>query len=244
MNEINPVMRVEKIVKTFGGLRAVDGADMHLRNNEILGLIGPNGAGKTTLFNIISGTLSATSGRIYLFDKLISRPRSNKMAELGIGRTYQIVKPFSTMTVLENTMVGAFVRTNSAAHAREKACEVLEQLEFTHKANVQGKSLGLLDLKRLEIARALATSPSILLLDEVMAGLNPEARERMMETIRGIQMTGMSIIIIEHVMKAIMGLSERIYVLNQGAIIAEGTPTEISENELVIQSYLGEKKYA
>ena len=122
--------------------------------------------------------------------------------------------------------------------------EVLEQLEFTHKADVQGKSLGLLDLKRLEIARALATSPSILLLDETMAGLNPEARERVMETIRGIKKTGISIIIIEHVMKAIMGLSERIYVLSQGKVIAEGTPEEIAENELVIQSYLGEKKYA
>lgn len=238
------VLRIENGVKTFSGLRAVDNVSLHLYENEILGLIGPNGAGKTTLFNMISGVIPITSGQIYVDGQLIKKPVAHKIAKMKIGRTYQIVQPFSNLTVLENTMVGAFINTSNANEARRKAIEVLEFLELSHKANTPGKDLSLIDLKRMEVARALATSPKILLLDEVMAGLNVSEGQKVIKMIRSIHESGMSIIIIEHVMRAVMGLCERIYVLSQGKLIAEGTPVEISNNEQVIQSYLGVKKYA
>ena len=166
------------------------------------------------------------------------------MARLRIGRTYQIVQPFSNLTVLENTMVGAFLNSSDPAKARKKASEILEFVDLAGKANILGRELTLIDLKRMEIARALATDPEILLLDETMAGLNAEGRDKVMDMIRKINKEGMSIIIIEHVMRAVMGLCERIYVLSQGSLIAEGTPEEISNNEQVIKSYLGVKKHA
>lgn len=242
MAERKIVLRADNITKEFGGLRAIDNASIYLNENEILGLIGPNGAGKTTMFNMISGTLPLTSGKITVNGKYIHKPAAHKMSALGIGRTYQVVQPFSNLTVVENTMVGAFLRTNDAKLARGKSMKVLEFLGLAHKADTPGKDLSLIDLKRMEIARALATEPSILLLDEVMAGLNPSGSLLVMEMIREIKKTGISIIIIEHVMRAVMGLCERIYVLSQGKMLAEGTPAEISSNELVIESYLGGKK--
>ena len=244
LTENTSVLRTEHIVKLFGGLRAVDDVSIHLNRHEILGLVGPNGAGKTTMFNIIAGAFRPTSGQIYVNDVQIKKPVAHKMAKLKIGRTYQIVQPFSNLTVLENTMVGAFINTSSPKEARKKAAEVLDTLELSHKADTPGKDLTLLDLKRMEVARALATDPKILLLDEVMAGLNLTGSDMMMGVIRGIQKSGVSIIIIEHVMRAVMGLCERIYVLSQGKLIAEGTPMEISNNRQVIESYLGAKKHA
>lgn len=241
MEEKKIVLQAEHITKEFGGLRAIDDATLYLKENEILGLIGPNGAGKTTMFNMISGTLPLTSGKIYVNGKHIHKPVAHKMAGLGIGRTYQVVQPFSNLTVVENTMVGAFLRTSNPEAAREKSMKVLDFLGLAHKAETRGKDLSLIDLKRMEVARALATDPTILLLDEVMAGLNPSDGLEVMEMIRQIKKTGISIIIIEHVMRAVMGLCERIYVLSQGKMLAEGTPSEVSSNPDVIESYLGGK---
>ena len=241
MEEKRIVLRAEQITKEFGGLRAIDNASLYLKENEILGLIGPNGAGKTTMFNMISGTLPLTSGKIYVNDKCITKPVAHQMTALGIGRTYQVVQPFSNLTVAENTMVGAFLHTRDPKAAREKSMKVLELLGLAHKADTPGKDLSLIDLKRMEVARALATEPTILLLDEVMAGLNPSDGLLVMEMIREIKKTGISIIIIEHVMRAVMGLCERIYVLSQGKMLAEGTPIEVSSNPAVIESYLGGK---
>ena len=233
---------LKMLQKLFGGLRAIDNASIYLKKNEILGLIGPNGAGKTTMFNMISGTIPLTSGKIYVNDQYIRKPAAHKMSALGIGRTYQVVQPFQNLTVVENTMVGAFLHTKDPEKARAKSLEVLRLLDLIKKADIPGKDLSLIDLKRMEIARALATEPTILLLDEVMAGLNPTNRDLVMEMIREINKSGISIIIIEHVMKAVMGLCERIYVLSEGKMLAEGTPSEISNNPSVIESYLGREK--
>jgi branched-chain amino acid transport system ATP-binding protein len=238
------VLKADNIVKVFGGLRAINDASLYLNKGEILGLIGPNGAGKTTMFNMISGVLPLTSGTITVHGKQIKKPKSFKMTAFGIGRTYQIVQPFMNLTVAENVMVGAFLNTRDSKVAKDEAMEVLEFLDLADKADMMGNNLTLMDLKRMEVARAMATKPSILLLDEVMAGLNPVGCEQVMEMIRVIHGTGISIVIIEHVMKAVMGLCERIYVLNHGKMIAEGTPSEISGNEAVIESYLGVRKHA
>jgi len=233
------VLKADHVVKQFGGLRAIDDASMHLYENEILALIGPNGAGKTTMFNMISGALPLTSGSITMFDHEYKKPVAHKMAHAGLGRTYQVVKPFGAMTALENTMVGAFLHHRKTKDAIDLSMSILEKLELGHKANVRGASLSLIDLKRLEVARALATEPKILLLDEVMAGLNPTESEVVLQMIFDIRDSGISIILIEHVMRAVMKLSDRIYVLAQGKMIAEGNPEQISTNEQVIESYLG-----
>lgn len=239
MEESKIVLKADHITKTFGGLKAIDNASLYLKQDEILGLIGPNGAGKTTMFNMISGTLPLTSGTITVNGEVISKPTANVMCSKGIGRTYQIVQPFSNLTVIENTMVGAFCHTGNTEVAYNEAMEVLKFLDLDKKANVQGRNLALIDMKRMEVARALATKPTILLLDEVMAGLNPTGREQVMEMIQEIRRKHISIIMIEHIMRAVMGLSHRIYVLSQGQMIAEGTPDEIANNPIVIESYLG-----
>lgn len=239
MEESKIVLKADHITKTFGGLKAIDNASLYLKQDEILGLIGPNGAGKTTMFNMISGTLPLTSGTITVNGEVISKPTANVMCSKGIGRTYQIVQPFSNLTVIENTMVGAFCHTGNTEVAYNEAMEVLKFLDLDKKANVQGRDLALIDMKRMEVARALATRPTILLLDEVMAGLNPTGREQVMEMIQEIRRKHISIIMIEHIMRAVMGLSHRIYVLSQGQMIAEGTPDEIANNPIVIESYLG-----
>ena len=239
MEESKIVLKANHITKTFGGLKAIDNASLYLKQDEILGLIGPNGAGKTTMFNMISATLPLTSGTITVNGEVISKPTANVMCSKGIGRTYQIVQPFSNLTVIENTMVGAFCHTGNTEVAYNEAMEVLKFLDLDKKANVQGRDLSLIDMKRMEVARALATKPTILLLDEVIAGLNPTGREQVMEMIQEIRRKHISIIMIEHIMRAVMGLSHRIYVLSQGQMIAEGTPDEIANNPIVIESYLG-----
>ena len=239
MEQAKIVLRADHIVKNFGGLKAIDDASLYLKDGEILGLIGPNGAGKTTMFNMISGTLPITSGTITVNGEVIAKPTANAMCKRGIGRTYQVVQPFSNLTVVENTMVGAFSNTNSTEVARREAMEVLKFLDLEKKANVPGKDLALIDQKRMEVARALATKPSILLLDEDMAGLNPTGREQVMKMVKQISDSGISIIMIEHIMRVVMGLCGRIYVLSQGNMIAEGSPDEIANNPLVIESYLG-----
>ena len=241
----NPIiLQTENVVKQFGGLVAVDNISIELHEGEILGLIGANGAGKTTLFNMISGSFRPTSGKIIFDGTRIDKLPPNKICKLGMGRTYQIVQPFLNLTVLENTMVGALLRNSNVKEARKKAEEILEFVGLSGRKDVVGGALNIPELKRMEVARALATGPKVLLLDEVMAGLTPTESEQVIELVQKIRENGTTIIIIEHVMKAIMNLSDRIYVLNQGKLIATGTPSEITQNSEMIKSYLGEKSYA
>lgn len=236
-----PILQIEHLEKRFGGLVAVNDVSMNVFDGEIVGLIGANGAGKTTLFNMIAGFFKPSSGKITFMGKDITGFQSHKVCHLGIGRTYQIVRPFASLSVLENTMVGAMIRDPNVEKARQKAAEILEFLGMSHRQHVTGSDLNLPELKRMELARALATDPKLLLLDEVMAGLTPSDSAVVIDLVRKISDSGVNIIIIEHVMKAVMSLSDRIYVLNQGRLIAEGKPKEVSENPEVIKSYLGEK---
>ena len=253
------MLRTEHIAIQFGGLNAVSDFSIHVDNNEIIGLIGPNGAGKTTAFNMITGQYIPTKGQIFLEDKNITGKQPHLITAAGIARTFQNIRLFSKMTVLENILAACWLREKpnlfeSVLHlpgyrAKEKrnhefAREMLASVGLLENAGDNAVSLPYGKQRRLEIVRALATGPKILLLDEVMAGLPLSGSENMMEVIRNVQKAGISIIIIEHVMRAVMGLCERIYVLNQGSLIAEGAPAEIASNPLVIESYLGVKKHA
>ena len=242
MSEI--ILEVKNLTKRFGGLTAVNDVSMHLCKGEIVGLIGANGAGKTTLFNMISGNFAPSEGKIIYKGQEIQGLAPQKICKLGFGRTYQIVQPFSALTLRENVMAGALMRHPKVSDAFKIADEIIERLGISHLANVKGNSLTLIQLKRMEIARALATEPEVLLLDEVMAGLNPTERIDLLETMQKVKESGVSIIIIEHVMKVIMTLANRAYVLNQGKLISQGTPEEVMADPEVIKSYVGEKRYA
>lgn len=231
---------VREVVKNFGGLTAVDHLSFSVNEGEIFGLIGPNGAGKTTIFNLINGFYPLTSGEIYFKGRRIDKLPTHRICELGIGRTFQVVKPLKRMTVLENVMAGAFLRTNSTARAREKAREVLDFCGLSHRKDVEARSLTIADRKRLEIARALATEPTLLLLDETAAGLNPKETEEAISLIQKIRDAGITIIIVEHVMKVIMGISDRVLAINFGREITTGTPREVAGHPEVIKAYLGE----
>lgn len=231
---------VRDVVKNFGGLRAVDHLSFSVEQGEIFGLIGPNGSGKTTIFNLINGFYPLTAGEIYFKGQRIDKLPTHKICELGIGRTFQVVKPLKRMTVLENVMAGAFLRTNSMVRARTKALEVLDFCGLMHRKDVEAKSLTIADRKRLEIARALATEPTLLLLDETAAGLNPKETEEAILLIQKIRDAGITIIIVEHVMKVIMGISDRVLAINFGREIATGTPREVAGHPEVIKAYLGE----
>jgi len=241
---MSKMLEVTGLTKKFGGLTAVNNVSINVEKGEIVGLIGANGAGKTTLFNMVAGEFPPTEGKIVFNGKEIQGNPGYKMCHMGIGRTYQIVKPFSSLTVLDNVVVGALLKDSNVKRAREKARKVIDLVGLGYRAYVVGADLNLPELKRLELARALATDPELLLLDEVMAGLNPADSDKMIELVKEINKTGITIIIIEHVMKAIMRLSDRIYVLNQGCLIAQGKPEEVSNDPEVIKSYFGEKRYA
>ena len=245
MSDKTVILECKDIVKKFGGLTAVNDVSMYVNKGEIVGLIGANGAGKTTLFNMIAGVFPPTSGQIFFEGQEIQGKKSHEICRMGMGRTYQIVKPFRNLSVLDNTVVGALIRDSDVKKAKKKAMEVLSFVGLDHRAEVSSGNLGLPELKRLELARALATDPKLLLLDEVMAGLNPTDSEKVIALVERIRdELGISLIVIEHVMKAIMTLSDRIYVLNQGNLIATGIPQEVSVNPEVIKSYFGEKRYA
>ena len=244
MNNEQPILEVKDLTKKFSGLTAVNNANLYLNKGEVVGLIGANGAGKTTLFNMISGVFPPTSGKILFKGKEIQGLPPHKICEMGFGRTYQIVQPFSALSLRENVMTGALMRHPKVDDAFEIADKIIDMLGISKIKNVKGNSLTLIQLKRMEIARALATEPEILLLDEVMAGLNPTERSDLIDTMKQVKDTGMSIIIIEHVMKVIMSLSDRVYVLNQGNVISHGSPTEVMNDPEVIKSYIGEKRYA
>ena len=240
----NVVLKIENLTKKFGGLTAVNEVNMHLNEGEILGVIGANGAGKTTVFNMVSGSFPPTSGKIILNGKEIQHMPAYEICKLGVGRTYQVVKPFGNLTLRENVMVGAMLHHPKVDEAGEKADEIIKLLGIEHLSSVSGKSLTLVQMKRMEIARALATEPKVLLLDEVMAGLNPSERQEIIDTIRTVNQTGVSIIVIEHVIKVIMTLTQRVYCMNQGKLISEGTPEKVMSDPKVVESYLGVNKYA
>lgn len=238
------LLTVENVTKKFSGLTAVNAVDLTVDEGQIVGVIGPNGAGKTTLFNCIAGALAPTSGSIRFAGHEIAGKKPYEICQLGITRTFQVVKPFASKTVLYNTMVGAFATTNHLKEAEDKANQVLEFLGLHKKKDIFAKSLTLPERKRLELARALATQPKLLLLDEVMAGLRPGEVTEMLPTIRKINDTGVTIVIVEHIMQAIMNLSEKIYVINFGKKIAEGEPLAVVADPEVIKAYLGEEYVA
>ena len=238
------IIEVRGIAKYFGGLRALHNISFTLEAGEILGLIGPNGAGKTTLFNIIAGTYPPSSGSVQLEGEEITSQGPRQICYKGISRTYQLVRTFSNLTVYENVLVGLyFGKHGSEERATEKeAYELLRLTGLLQKANIPARSLTLVGRKQLEIARALATRPKVLLLDEAISGLNPTETEAMMGLIRNIQNRGITVFMIEHIMKAVMGLSNRILVLNFGELIAQGTPEQVSKNKDVIEAYLGAER--
>ena len=239
------LMKVEGLSKRFGGLEAVKDLSFSVGEGEIVGLVGPNGAGKTTVFNLISGFITPDRGSITFKGKDITALKiAHHYCQEGIGRTFQIVKPFQNMTVLENVMVGAFNRTKDYRMARDQAFNIVERIDLAHQAFTQTSHLTIADRKRLELGRALATKPRLLLLDEVMAGLNPRETETIIAIIKSISVEGMTILMIEHVMRAVMALSDRVVVINNGQKIVEGLPEEIAKDQRVIEAYLGEAYYA
>jgi branched-chain amino acid transport system ATP-binding protein len=240
-----PILEARQITKRFGGLAAVAGVDLTIRKGEILGVLGPNGAGKTTFVNCITGLDKPTSGTILFRGEDITKLPSYAIGRLGIARTFQVVKPLKQLTVRDNVAIGAMFgargRERSAAQARQRAEEVLTKVALAHRADDRASDLTIADLKRLELAKALAMDPQLLFLDEVMAGLNPTEVQKAMDLLREINRDGVTLFVIEHVMKAIMGISNRLVVLHYGKKIAEGAPEEIVESPAVIEAYLGER---
>jgi branched-chain amino acid transport system permease protein len=241
----SPFFEVRSLVKNFGGLVAVRDVGFQIQKGEILGLIGPNGAGKTTIFNLVTGFIPPDSGQVVFQGEIITGLKPpHQICLKHMGRTFQVVKPFKDMTVLENAMVGAFARVQNSQEARKIALEILPFVGLAKHQDALASSLTIADRKRLELGRALATRPELLLLDEVVAGLNPKETEEIIGTIRKISDQGVTIFMIAHVMKAVMALSHRIIVLHHGEKIAEGTPFEISRDKRVIEAYLGEEYLA
>jgi branched-chain amino acid transport system ATP-binding protein len=233
---------VDRVVKSFRGLRAVASASFDVPEGTITGLIGPNGAGKTTLFNLIAGVHAPDSGEVLLDGARISGLRPDQICDAGIGRTFQIVRPFAGLTVCQNVMIGALKRERRVPAARARALRVLDRLGLAAKAEHAASSLTLPERKRLEVARALATQPRLLLLDEVMAGLRPNETQVIVELFLELNREqGTTIVLIEHVMSAVMALASDVIVLNQGAVIARGDPDHVVSHPEVIRCYLGEE---
>jgi branched-chain amino acid transport system ATP-binding protein len=239
------MLKLQKVCKNFGGLAATADVSFTVPQGEITALVGPNGSGKTTLFNLISGVYAPDRGEIHLDGRPIHGLKPHQVCHLGIGRTYQVVQPFAGMTVLENVMVGALYGRAGAKRnlgtARTQAFAVLERVGLVAAAAQSASSLTLSGKKRLEVAKALATDPRLLLLDEVMAGLSPAGVDEMVAVVRGLHEQGLTIILVEHVLRAVMKLAQRTIVLHMGAVIAQGEPAVVMRDRRVVESYLGEE---
>ncbi|MFQ6080294.1 MAG: ABC transporter ATP-binding protein [Candidatus Bathyarchaeia archaeon] len=235
------LLEVKRVSKRFGGLWALRDVGLDARSDEILGIIGPNGAGKTTLFNVIVGFYKPDAGSVVFEGEEITGFPPYKVCERGIARTFQLTRPFKELTILENVIAGTILRSKTYEEAEQKAMKVLEFTGLSQKKNIVAKSLTLLEHKRLELAKAVATEPKLLLLDEVVAGLKPAEMEDVLSMVKEIHKKGVGVVIVEHVMKAIMETCDRIIVLNYGEKIAEGEPKEIARNKAVIKAYLGEE---
>jgi branched-chain amino acid transport system ATP-binding protein len=237
---VTALLSVDAVSKRFRGLLAVDKVSFGVEQGSIFAVIGPNGAGKTTLFNIIAGMFAPDGGSIAFAGERIDGLTSDQVCRRGIGRTFQLVRPFPALSVEDNVVIGALLHRHDVAEARRRAHEVLRQLDLFGKRHQPASALTLPDRKRLEVARALATDPKLLLLDEVMAGLRPSETDRMVSILKELNReTGLTILLIEHVMRAVMVLAARVLVLHHGAAIAEGAPARVVREPAVVQSYLG-----
>ena len=234
------ILEVKSISKRFGGLQAVSNLSFDIAEGEILGLLGPNGAGKTTAFNLIAGFFQADEGEIKFEGKQIRGMLPYQICRAGIARTFQLSKPFGGLSALENIMVGAFAREKSRPAARDEACAVLDFLGMADKADIDANDLTAFDKRKLELGRALATRPRLLLMDEVVAGATPSEAGEMVDLVKRVRNRGVTILIVEHVMKVIMGLSDRVIVMEQGQLIANGVPAEVVRMPSVLKAYFGE----
>jgi branched-chain amino acid transport system ATP-binding protein len=234
------MLALQGISKSFGGITVLSGVSLGLAAGEIGALIGPNGAGKTTLFNIVSGFLRQDAGEVIFMDRPLGTLQPQQRARMGIARTFQLVKPFARMTVAENALVGGLCHRGSVRQARPKGLAALDRVGLMRVKDSAAGALTLIDRKRLELARCLATEPRLLLLDELMTGLNPVELSGMIELIQSLRAEGLTILLVEHIMEAVARLADRIVVLKDGAILAEGRPREILHNAAVVEAYLGE----
>jgi branched-chain amino acid transport system ATP-binding protein len=233
------LLEAQGVSKAFGSFRAVAGADLTVAEGEVIGLIGPNGAGKSTFFNCLAGDMAPTSGRILFDGADVTRASPEAHARLGIGRTFQVPATFEDMTILDNVMVGAFLRHKRRADARAHALRIVELTGLQRQLHQRARSLGTPGRKRLEIARVFATGPRLMLLDEALAGLTPTELQQAIALVRAIHGTGVTLVIVEHIMEVIMTLAERVLVFNQGHVIASGKPQDVVADPAVIEAYLG-----
>lgn len=234
------VLKVESIGKRFGGVQAVNNLSFDLKRGEILGLLGPNGAGKTTAFNMIAGHMAPDAGKIWLDGRDITGHPPWKVSAAGLARTFQLSKPFGGMSTRDNLIVGTLVKTNDRAYSRRKADELLEFLDLTHLSDTDADTLTAFERRKVELGRALSTEPSLLLMDEVVAGATPQEALQMVELIKKVRDQGVTVLIIEHVMKVIMGLSDRVIVMHLGELMANGAPADVVSQPNVLKAYFGD----